>query len=184
VITLDLANAVFLGAMLIGGVLLLLTVVLDDIFSGIFDAFGLDFGDGTLMPVALGFVAMFGAGGLIGTQALSLESGPASIVGLVSGLLGGGVAYATFGMLRRMEAPEAFSQQDLVGHTGRVVVRIRANQNGSIHLTYAGATQAMTATAGTDIEPGVPVNIIGVAGSTLIVAPFSNTPDSPSATQV
>ena len=87
---LDLANAIFLFCLVLGGGLLLVTVLLDDIVGGVLDAlhFGFDIGGVTLMPPLLGFVAMFGVGGLIGTQVLQLDNGRASLLGAVAGAAG------------------------------------------------------------------------------------------------
>ena len=174
VFTIDVANSVFLVCLVVGGVLLLVTVLLDDILGGLLDAIHLDFdlGGVTLMPLLLAFVAMFGVGGLIGTQALGLSGGAASLVGGVSGLAGAGIVFLLFSALRRAEAPQAFSLTDLVGRTGRVSVGIRANRNGSVLLSYGGASYDLTATAAVDVAAGAPVTIIEVTGGTLIVRPL------------
>jgi len=88
VFTIDLANTIFVICLAVGGILLLLTVLLDDILGGLLDFLHIDFdlGGVTLMPLLLAFVAMFGVGGLIGTEALGLAAGPASLIGALSGL--------------------------------------------------------------------------------------------------
>ena len=62
------ADLVFGGCLLLGGGLLLLTLIFDDLFGGFLNAihFGLDLGGVSPTPVLLGFVAMFGVGGLLG----------------------------------------------------------------------------------------------------------------------
>ena len=174
VFTIDVANSVFLVCLVVGGVLLLVTVLLDDILGGLLDAIHLDFdlGGVTLMPLLLAFVAMFGVGGLIGTQALGLSGGAASLVGGVSGLAGAGIVFLLFSARRRAEAPQAFSLTDLVGRTGRVSVGIRANRNGSVLLSYGGASYDLTATAAVDVPAGAAVTVIEVTGGTLIVRPL------------
>ena len=61
-ITIPIEDLVFVLAALVGGGLLLITVLLDDVLGGIFDAIHVDFSvDGvSLMPPLLAFVAMFG----------------------------------------------------------------------------------------------------------------------------
>jgi membrane protein implicated in regulation of membrane protease activity len=173
--TVDVANSVFLVCLVAGGVLLLATVLLDDILGGLLDAIHLDFdlGGVTLMPLLLAFVAMFGVGGLIGTQALGLSGGVASLVGGAAGLAGAGIVYLLFSALRRAEAPQAFSLTDLVGRTGRVSVGIRANRNGSVLLSYGGASYDLTASADIDIPMGAAVAVADVTGGTLIVRPLA-----------
>lgn len=173
--TIDVANTIFVISLLVGGVLLLVTVLLDDILGGVFDWLNLDFdlGGVSLMPLVFAFVAMFGVGGLIGTEALNMSSGPASLVGAVSGALGAGVVFGLFSILRRAEAPQAFSLSDLVGRHGRVTVGIPAGRNGSVLLSYGGSSHDLTATAGEDIPPGTVVTVTEVVGGTLLVRPLA-----------
>lgn len=179
---LDLANAVFAGCVLVGGGLLLVTVLLDDILGGVLDFLSVDFdlGGVSLMPLLLGFVSMFGVGGLVGTQILGLGSGPATGIGVGFGFLGAGIVYAMFGFLRRAEAPEAFSLEDLVGKDARVTVAIPARRYGTVFLSHAGESHQLTATADTDLPAGSTVRIVSVAGSNLIVE--SRRAEAPAAT--
>src|SRR4029078_8423948 len=80
---------VFVICTLVGGGLLLITVVVDDILGGVLDALhmGFDIGGVSLMPLLLGFVSMFGVGGLFATQVLGVHAVQAAIIGT----LGGGV---------------------------------------------------------------------------------------------
>jgi membrane protein implicated in regulation of membrane protease activity len=173
VITIDLANSIFVGCLIIGGGLLLLTVLVDDILGGILDALHVDFDIGgvSLMPLLLGFVSMFGVGGLIGTEVLRLDGGRASLVGLFAGLSGTLFVYFLFGALKRAEAPPAFSLRDLVGQRARVTVGIRQGHQGSVLLNYGGSTHDVSATASLDIPAGATVLIVDLAGATLIVEP-------------
>lgn len=170
-LTIDLANTIFVICLAVGGILLLLTVLLDDILGGLLDFLHVDFdlGGVTLMPLLLAFVAMFGVGGLIGTEALDLDAGPASLLGALAGVAGAGLVYVIFSFLRRAEAPQAFSLRDMVGRHGRVTVGIPAGRNGSVLLSYGGASHELMATADTEIPAGSVVAITDVVGGTLIV---------------
>ncbi len=170
-ITIDLANTIFILCVAVGGILLLITVLLDDILGGLLNSLhlGFDLGGVTLMPLLLGFVSMFGVGGLFGTQVFNLGAGMASIVGLIFGVVGAGVVWAMFGLLRRAEAPPQFSLAELVGQRGRVSVSIPGGRAGSVLLSYAGSTHDLSATADQDISAGTVVTVTDVAGSTLIV---------------
>lgn len=172
--TIDVANTIFVVCLAVGGVLLLITVLLDDILGGLLDSLGFDFdlGGVSLMPLLLAFVAMFGVGGLIGTEALDLEAGPSSLLGSIFGLLGAAIVYALFAVLRRAEAPQAFSLSDLVGRPGRVTVAIPAGRNGSVLVTFEGASHDLTATAPMDVPAGTVVSVTDVVGGTLIVKPL------------
>lgn len=172
---LDLANGIFVFCLAVGGGLLLLTVVLDDVIGGMFDALhiGVHVGGVALMPPLLGFVSMFGIGGLIGTQIFHLDTGGASLLGGVTGAIGFGLVFGMFAILRRSEGAEAFSLNDLVGQTGRVSVAIPARRYGSVFVSYAGASHNLTATADVDVAPGSSVRVTGVAGSNVIVEPVA-----------
>src|SRR6187401_960289 len=103
---------IFVVCALIGGGLLLITVVVDDILGAVFD---FDVAGVSLMPLLLSFISMFGVGGLIATQVLDLHGGQAAIVGTLFGFAGVGLAYVMFSFLRRAETPEPFSMKDFVG---------------------------------------------------------------------
>ena len=174
-ITIDLANTIFVLCVAVGGVLLLLTVLLDDILGGVLSSLHIDFdlGGVTLMPLLLGFVSMFGVGGLFGTELFSLDAGPASLVGIVFGVVGAGLVSLVFSFLRRAEAPPAFGLRELIGQKGRVSVGIPAGRAGSVLLSYGGGTHDLTATADVEVVAGTVVTVTDVAGSTLVVTPLT-----------
>ena len=126
---------IFVVCALIGGGLLLITVLVDDILGAVFD---FDVGGVSLMPLLLSFVSMFGVGGLFATQVLDLHGGQAAVVGLVFGLIGMAIAYMIFSALRRAEAPPPFSTRDLVGHDAYVQVAIPAGHYGSVLVKAEG----------------------------------------------
>ncbi|MBA3236174.1 MAG: hypothetical protein H0T59_09320 [Chloroflexi bacterium] len=79
---------VFVVCALIGGGLLLITVLLDDVLGAVFH---FDVGGVSLMPLLLSFIAMFGVGGLFATQVLDVHAGQAAVVGSVFGVAGMGI---------------------------------------------------------------------------------------------
>ena len=138
-------DLVFVVCTLVGGGLLLVTVLVDDIIGAFID---FDIGGVSLMPLLLSFISMFGVGGLFATQVLDVHGGQAAIVG--DGLWrspGMGVAYILFGLLRRAEAAEPFSTRDLVGDEAFVAVGIPAGRNGSVLVKKEGQTHEFSATA-------------------------------------
>jgi len=173
VIAVDLGNLVFIVAMVAGLVLLLVTVLLDDVVGGVLDGLNvdIDMGGVSIAPVALGFVAMFGIGGLFGTTVLDLSSAAASIVGAAAGVGGALLVYGIFSLLARSQSQEAYSISDMVGLTGRVVVGIPKGRYGEVVVSFGGSNQKKTATSDTEISSGTTVTVTGVAGSVLIVAP-------------
>jgi membrane protein implicated in regulation of membrane protease activity len=169
------ADLVFGGCLLIGGGLLLMTLIFDDLLGGFLNAFhfGLDLGGVSPTPVLLGFVAMFGVGGLLGIHGLGIGIGLATLVGVIAGAIGAGVVLAAFRFLRQAESTDSFSLEDMVGSTGRVSVAIPANRFGSVLISFAGASHNMTATADAEIPAGRVVKVVAVAGTNLVVAPSS-----------
>jgi membrane-bound ClpP family serine protease len=160
-------DLVFVICTLVGGGLLLITVLLDDILGAIVD---FDIGGVSLMPLLLAFVSMFGVGGLFATQVLDVHGGQAAVVGSGFGLAGFGVAFVLFSVLRRAEAAEPFSTRDLIGDDAFVAVGIPAGRFGSVIVRKEGQTHEYSATASSDIAAGSTVRVTGVAGSGLIVA--------------
>jgi membrane-bound ClpP family serine protease len=171
------ADLVFGGCLLIGGGLLLLTLIFDDLFGGFLNAlhFGFDLGGVSPTPVLLGFVAMFGVGGLFGLHSLALGPGGATLAGAAAGVVGAGVVLGAFKVLGSAQSTETFSLQDMVGTTGRVSVGIPANRFGTVLISFAGASHNMTATADVEIPAGRVVKVVGIAGTNLVVESTSVT---------
>ena len=170
-ITIPIEDLVFVLAALVGGGLLLVTVVLDDVLGGILDAFHIDFSIGgiSLMPPLLAFVAMFGVGGIFATQVLDLHGAPAAAVGVGFGVVGFVVAFVLFRALRRAEGDRPFSIGDLVGRTGSVSVGIPAGRLGTVYIRAEGQNHEISATAAEDIPAGAAVKVTATAGMGLVV---------------
>src|SRR5256712_11057721 len=166
------ADLVFGVCLLVGGGLLLLTLIIDDIFGGLLGALhlGFDIGGVSPTPILLGFVAMFGVGGLFGLHRLGANPGVATLVGAVAGLVGSGVVFAAFKVLRQAESTDSFSLEEMARSTGRVSVGIPANRFGTVLISFAGASHNMTATADYEIPAGRVVKVVSVAGGNLVVA--------------
>lgn len=166
------ADLVFAVCLLLGGGMLLLTLVVDDIFGGVLGALHLGFEVAGVSPapMMLGFIAMFGVGGLFGLHSLGQGPGIATLTGAVSGAVGAAVVFGAFKVLRQAESSDTFSLQDMVGSTGRVSVGIPANRFGTVLISFAGASHNMTATADEEIPAGKQVKVVAVAGTNLVVA--------------
>ena len=177
-ITIPIEDWVFILCTLVGGGLLLITVLVDDIVGAVFD---FDVGGVSLMPLLLSFVSMFGVGGLFATQVLDVHGGQAAAIGGAFGLVGLGIAWVVFSALSRAAAPEPFSTSDLVGHDAYVQVGIPAGRYGSVLVKAEGQTHEFTATAATDIPAGTVARVTGVGGTGLIVE--WTTPTAPAPAQ-
>jgi membrane-bound ClpP family serine protease len=170
------ADLVFGACLLFGGGLLLLTLIFDDLFGGLLGAIhlGFDLGGVSPTPLLLGFIAMFGIGGLLGVHSFGAGVGGATLIAVVAGLLGAGVVFGSFKVLRQAESTETFSLHDMVGTTGRVSVGIPANRFGTVLISFAGATHNMTATSDAEIPAGRVVKVVAIAGDNLVVTPTSS----------
>lgn len=170
------ADLVFGACLLVGGGLLLLTLIFDDLFGGLLGAIhiGFDLGGVSPTPLLLGFIAMFGIGGLLGVHSFGAGVGGATLIAVVAGLLGAGVVFGSFKVLRQAESTETFSLQDMVGTTGRVAVGIPANRFGTVLISFAGGTHNMTATSDLEIPAGRVVKVVAIAGDNLVVTPTSS----------
>lgn len=167
------ADLVFGVCLLAGGGMLLLTLIVDDIFGGLLGAvhLGFDVAGVSPTPMLLGFVAMFGVGGLFGVHGVNAGPAVATLIGVVAGLVGSGVVFGAFKVLRQAESSTTFSLQEMVGASGRVSVGIPANRFGTVLISFAGASHNLTATADAEIPAGRDVKVVGVAGTNLVVAP-------------
>jgi membrane-bound ClpP family serine protease len=167
-------DLIFVLCTLLGGGLLLVTVLVDDILGGILDALhiGFDIGGVSLMPLLLGFVSMFGVGGLFATQVLGVRAGPAAIIGTIGGIIGFGIVFVMFSVLRRSEGANPFSTSTLVGRNASVAVSIPAGRFGSVLVKAEGQTHEFSATAAVDIPAGTAVTVTGTAGTGLVVTPL------------
>jgi membrane protein implicated in regulation of membrane protease activity len=174
-ITVPVEDLVFIVCALIGGALLLVTVVFDDILGGILDAlhFDVDIGGTSLAPLLIAFVAMFGVGGLFATQLLNVHGGSAALVGTAFGAVGVGIVYALFSTFRRAEGKRPFSLDDLVGRSASVAVAIPAGRLGSVYVRAEGQNHEFSATASMDVPSGSVVTVVGVHGNGLVVAPVA-----------
>ena len=149
-ITVPVEDFVFILCTLVGGGLLLITVLVDDILGGVLDALhiGFDIGGVSLMPLLLGFVSMFGVGGLFATQVLDVHGGQAAIVGAISGALGFAhrlpdVHAPPPGRGRRpvLDSPTSWAGP------ASVAVAIPAGRIGSVYVKAEGQTHEFSATA-------------------------------------
>jgi membrane protein implicated in regulation of membrane protease activity len=180
-LSIPIEDLIFVLCTLIGGGLLLITVLVDDILGGLLDALhiGFDIGGVSLMPLLLGFVSMFGVGGLFATQVLDVRAGPAAIIGTVSGMIGFGIVFVMFSVLRQSEGANPFSTSSLVGRNASVAVSIPAGRFGSVLVKAEGQTHEFSATAAIDIPNGTAVTITGTAGTGLIVTPLFPAAEAP-----
>ena len=122
----------------------------------------------TLWPVILGFLAMFGIGGLFGI-AIGADIAVQALFALAAGALASALVFAIFSALHRAQGREPTALRELVGRSARVVVSIGREMRGTVQLTYDGALHNLPATSDTDITRGQEVVIVAVHGLAVTV---------------
>ena len=122
----------------------------------------------TLWPMILGFLAMFGIGGLFGI-ALGADVAVQALLALAAGAAASALVFAIFSALHRAQGREPTALRDLVGRTGNVVVSVGRGTRGTVRLTYDGAVQMLPAISDQDIARGQEVVIVAVHGMAVTV---------------
>lgn len=169
-----LAGGVFLVIGVVGGVLLLVSLLLD----GIFDAF--DFGDGPLsLTTIAAFTAIFGFTAFASVGA-GMATPVAAVVGALAGLVGGAAAWWLSRLIRGAESSTAVSGGDLVGSEGAVVLAIPEGGLGEVAVVRHGERISLAASADTAIPRGAAVRVTQTVTSTSVrVEPLPPTPEAP-----
>lgn len=124
--------------------------------------------DATATPILLGFLAMFGIGGLVGA-ALELNAADQLLIGVGFGVAGASTTLGIFAALGRAEGRRPTSLQELVGRHATVTVSIGPGARGTVRLTYDGAIQILPATSENSIARGREVEIVAVHGMAVTV---------------
>lgn len=162
------AGGIFLVIGIVGGVLLVISLLLD----GIFDAF--DFGDGPLsLTTIAAFTAIFGftAFALVGA---GLSTPAAGALGALAGVLGGAAAWWLSRAIRGAESSTAVTGAELVGAYANVVLAIPAGGLGEVALVRHGERVSLSASSDVEIPRGAPVRITQTITATSVrVEPFT-----------
>jgi membrane protein implicated in regulation of membrane protease activity len=124
--------------------------------------------DATATPILLGFLAMFGIGGLVGA-ALELNAVDQLLIGVGFGVAGASTTLGIFAALGRAEGRRPTSLRELIGRHAMVTVSIGPGARGTVRLTYDGAIQILPATADSSIARGREVEIVAVHGMAVTV---------------
>lgn len=146
-------GGIFLAIGIVGGVLLILSLVLD----GVFESFA--FGDGPLsLTTIAAFTSIFGFTAFASVGA-GMDAPVAAVVGAVVGLLGGAAAWWLSRLIRSAESSTAVSEDDLIGLEGAVVLAIPESGLGEVALTVHGERVLRSAAADAPLARGVSVRV-------------------------
>lgn len=157
--------------LIIGGIsaiFLAVSLVIDDIFGGLFDS--LDFGEGFLSgPTIFGFLTAFGFGGAL---AISLGFGVplASLVGVFTGVVVGGSAGVVTRSVMRMPTDDTPTTASLEGLEGVVITPIPESGSGEVTVRVGGQPVKIAARCneGT-VGVGTPVVVVKALSPTSVV---------------
>jgi hypothetical protein len=172
------AGGTFLVIGIVGGLLLVISVVLD----GVFEVF--DFGDGPLsLTTIAAFTAIFGFAAFA-TVGAGAGTGLAATVGAVSGLAGGAAAWWLSRLIRSAESTTAVTSNELVGIEASVVLAIPQGGLGEVALVRHGERVSLAASATETIARGTRVRVIQTLTATSVlveplVEPLVDAPANP-----
>jgi hypothetical protein len=156
--------ATFLIIGVVGVVLLLASVVLGEVFDGIFDAIGSDVISGASIAVFLGAFGFAGALILGATDNTGIAVGGGVVAGLA---FGAGAGWFT-AKLRQGGDESNVRTSSLSGRDAVVVSEIPDNGYGEVSVTVAGHITKLNARADGPMRAGTPVTITAVLSATAV----------------
>lgn len=166
------------GFLVIGAVglaVVLGSLVLGDLFEGLFDAFELDGGGIFSAPVIGSFLASFGFGAALVMLTTGATATTGALGGLASGVVVGGLALALTRSLIDMPTDESMDTNDLVGKTGTVVTRIPDGGMGEVAVRHLGQLHKKYARSGEPLVAGTSVEVTAVLSTaSVMVRPTTN----------
>lgn len=159
----------------IGLVMVLASLVLGDVFGGLFYVLNLDVGGGVVSaPVIGSFLAAFGFGGALTMYAAGVGVGAGALAGLGTGGAIGGVALALMRSLMDMPTDPTPRATDVLGTRGTVVTDIPEHGYGEVSLRQHGTTTKSNARATEGVVAGESVEVVEVlSASSVLVRPLA-----------
>ncbi len=148
-----------------GVLFLLASLILGDLFDGIFDGIGGDLFSGAALG---GFLGVFG---FVGALTLTIKPEPLGLaigVGLVAGLVVGvAVGWVTL-KLRTGGEESNVTSSGFVGLAGTVISDIPADGYGEVSVVANGHITKLNARASVPLKAGTPVEISNVLSATAV----------------
>ena len=161
----------FLVIGIVGLVLVGISLVLGDLFDGVFDALA---GDVFSSAVLGGFVSAFGFGAAL-MQGIGAPTVAAVPVGIAAGVVVGWLAWWLTKLVKDSSSDDALSTDDALGRAGRVITAIPADGFGAVRLMIGGHSVQLNAKAESPIDPGTEVHVTQILSPTaVLVAPVWN----------
>ncbi len=149
----------------IGVALLVVSLVVGELFDGLFDAFGSDLLSGASVAAFLGTLGFVGALVLGSTG----SHGWATAAGLLAGVVVGAGAGALSSMLSRGGDDTTVRSSTLAGRDGTVVSAVPEDGYGEVSIVAAGHITKLNARGETALPAGTPVTITAVLSPTSVL---------------
>ena len=149
---------------LVGAVLLLVFLLLDDVLDGI-----LPDADWISGPALGAFLAAFGLFGWVAQEGFDASTAVAAGIGVIGGLALGYFTYRLSKALFDSPTDATPTTASLVGHQARVVTPVRAGGTGEVLVRLGGQPVKLSATASEDLPLGTESVVIAVESPTRVV---------------
>ena len=162
----------FLVVGVVGLVLLGVSLVLGEVFDGVFDAIGGDLLSGASLAAFLGAFGFAGALVRGGTE----SNGAAIGVGLAAGVVVGGLAGLLTRALRSGGDSSTVRSSALVGRSGSVVRGVPADGYGDVSVVVAGHITRLNARSSQPLTAGTSVVVTAVLSPTSVHVERSDPP--------
>ena len=161
---------IFIVIGVVGVVIIVVSLLLGEVFEGLFDAIEIDTGSGLFSaPVIGAFLAAFGFGAALVMSATGTSAVVGSMAGLAAGAGFGAVALALTRSLMHMPTDEPLRLADTVGKSGRVVTRIPAGGFGEVSIVHLGQRLKLNAKAPHAVPAGTSVVVVEVTSSSSVL---------------
>lgn len=152
-----------------GLVLVVASLVLGEVFEGLFDAIDIDAGSGLFSaPVIGAFLAAFGFGAALTMSATAVGTGVAALAGVGAGVGFGAATLALTRSLMNMRTDDNVRTGDLVGRPGTVLTRIPPDGFGEVAVVHLGQRLKLNARAASPIPAGTPVVVTDVVSASSV----------------
>lgn len=156
--------AIFLVLGVVGLVVIVLSLVVGDLNSGVLDGLGLDWFS---TEVVGGFVSALGFAGAIAVQS-GAPDGVAVAVGVAAGVVFGAAAAGLTRLVRGGGTDDVPAVDDAVGREGRVLSPVPEEGFGSVEVWLGGHTLRLNARSDLALDAGTRVHVTGVLSPTAV----------------
>jgi membrane protein implicated in regulation of membrane protease activity len=164
------ATAIFAVIGSLGLFIVVASIVLGDVFEGLFESLDIDVGGGMFSTPVLGsFLAAFGFGAVLVRSSSSAGPALAAGAGAGAGVVLGGIALWITKSLMHMQTDDLVRTDDVVGKSGVVVSAIPAAGLGEISLVHLGQPLKLSARSEKALPYGTEVVVVSVTSASSVV---------------